>query len=472
MKKSIKLVSLAMFLILIFGACSAAGNETVPEYAMQIDINEADLLGYEYVIAAAAHGSGTLSYAMNPEPGADLRGDRLLQRYRDAEEKYNITITPVNGIDFNLFQAYWAVGRKYADLLFSMLTNIWGNNYIQNGYMYAFSDMDIDLHCGIYDPDPSLEAGRFGDDYYSVMAYYWGLPPADIALNMWFNPVTLSNFRQPSPHELDEQGEWTWQAFESICEAVRDSSDPDINKQTFGCGYTNEVCLETSVLYSNNAKLAEIGEDGKMRFALNSPEAIEAMDFVRSLSDRDLIVDIGDRFNIVHFIEDRSAFFLQYSHIAFAYEGAGNLATRIEHPFEWIYFPRGPHGQDMKARSVYSLWSRFFYAPANSDMSVHEVLLPYLFQPLPGETEETWQDAFERNNFYSSRSFEYYEEMLNTAVYDYSVLVDFNNTIRPALQQITRGNKTAAEAFASIEEKVQGYIDKSYNDFIEKAGNH
>ena len=468
MTRIIRLLSLILMLVLVFSACQAAADETVPEYDTEIDLSDADLLGYNYVIAASAHGSGTMSYALNPDPGADLRGDRLLQRYKDAEDKFNITITRINKIDYSLFQAYWAGGEKYADLLFAVLNNIWENKFLQKGFLQPFSDMDIDLHCGIYGPDSALEAGRFGDDYYSVMAYYWGLPPADIALVTWFNPVTLSKFQQPSPHELNEQGEWTWSAFESILEAVRDSSDPDVNKQTFGCGYTNEVCLETSVLYSNNAKLAVIGEDGKMRYALNSPEAIEAMDFVRSLAERDLIIDIGDRFNIVPFIEDRSAFFLQYSHIGLGYEGAGNLATRIEHAYEWIYFPRGPHGQDMKSKSVYSLWSRFFYAPANSDAEIHEILLPYLFLPLPGENEDNWQDVFERNNFFTRESFEYFVEMRDTAVYDYSVLVDFNNIIKPALQQITRGHKTASEAFESIADKAQAYIDEYYNDFLNK----
>ena len=122
----------------------------------------------------------------------------------------------------------------------------------------------------------------------------------------------------------------------------------------------------------------------------------------------------------------------------------------------------------MESKSVYSLWSRFFFAPSNSDMSVQEVLLPYLFQPLPGETKENWQDEFERNNFFSHTSFEYFEEMRDTAVYDYSVFVDFNPTIKPLLQKITRGQISASEAFVSVEEKVQAYIDENYNNYLNK----
>ena len=56
--------------------------------------------------------------------------------------------------------------------------------------------------------------------------------------------------------------------------------------------------------------------------------------------------------------------------------------------------------------------------------------------------------------------------MRDTAVYDFSAFVDFNNNIDPLLRQITRGQKSAAEAFASIADKVQSNIDSLYNDYI------
>ena len=96
MSKTIKLRALLFLIAVMFSACNTSDTETVPEYSAAVDQNDLDLLGYEYIIAATAHGTGTISYAMNPEPGVDLRGDRLLQRYRDAEEKYNITITRIN----------------------------------------------------------------------------------------------------------------------------------------------------------------------------------------------------------------------------------------------------------------------------------------------------------------------------------------------------------------------------------------
>ena len=47
-----------------------------------------------------AHGDGQGAYALNPVPGYNVRSDRLLQRYKDAEEKHNVTVSHINGVDF------------------------------------------------------------------------------------------------------------------------------------------------------------------------------------------------------------------------------------------------------------------------------------------------------------------------------------------------------------------------------------
>lgn len=465
--KHVKFLVIILLFAIFLSACSASSVEIVPEYDASVDKENADLLGYEYIISALAHGDGQGAYALNPVPGYNVRSDRLLQRYKETEEKHNVTISHINGVNLGQFSTYYLAGQKYADLIFTSVGGIFDAGYPQNGYMHAFSDMDIDLHSGIYGTDFSLEAGRLGDDYYTIMAYYWGLPAADIMPVMWFNPRTLGNFQQPSPHELNEQGIWNWDSFDSMCVAIRDTSDPDETKHSYAIGYGSNPYLEMGALFSNNAHFAVINDDGRMVYAMNRPEALEAMDFVVSLAERNLIVDIGDRFNITPFVENRVAFFMEYAHMGLSSEGSDNLAYRVQDSFEWIYFPRGPKGQDMKSKVTYGYNSRFFFAPSNSDIEVHEVLLPTLFQILPGETKEDWQNDFERNNFYSKESFNYFVEMRDTAVYDYSSFVDFGRTIEPLIKKIVRGQASASEAFESIKDQIQSYIDSHYNDYLD-----
>ena len=460
--KLLKVLTLVTVLFMIFTACATTAEEIIPEYDPSIDKEDIDLLGYEYTFAAITHGA---SYPLNPQSGADSRGDKLLQRYKDTEEKFNVKINVIDGLDMTRFMNLYAADMKYADLMFAMTNTIVTGKYLQNGYMIPFSDMNIDLNSGLYGPPQALEAGYFNEQYYAIIAYYWGFPAADTMPAMWFNPRVLYNFQQPTPHELDEQGEWTWDKLEELCETVRDTSDPDKNMHTYALAYTSQPYLEIAALFSNNARIVEKGADGKLKYALNSKEAIEAMDFIRGLVERDLLCDGGDRQNITPFVENRRAFFLEFTHLGLGSEGATNLAYRMEEAYEWIYFPKGPSATKETSGTSYSYYSRFFYAPTNSDKEIHEVLLPYMFQPLPGDTIETWQDEFERQTFFTTTSFDYFKILRDEAFFDYTPYIPFDNFMSKLLA-ITKGNATAAETFSELEDKYQASLDNLYNAYI------
>lgn len=464
--KKMKIFAVIMTLFIVFTACSSeAAEEIAPEYNPEAS-SDIDLLGYEYIIAAATHGGG--EFQLSPEPGTDVRGDKLLQRYKDTENEYNVKIKVQDGCDLGTFVMQYAAGMKYADLMVAKIADVFNSNYVQNGYFMPFSDMDIDLFSGLYGTPGALEAGLFGNEYYSIIAYYWGFPSPYTMPAMWFNPRVISTYQQPHPHELNETGEWTWDTFETMCESILDTSDPDENNHVYAVRYTNEPYLETAAVYSNGGRIVTKESDGRLTLALNSPEVIEALEFIHSLAERDLITDGGDRQNITPFVENRQAFFLEFTHMGLSSEGTGNLSYQMKEAYEWIYFPTGPRGDaTSNSRTSFSYHSRIFYAPSNSDGEVHSILLPYLLQPLPGETKETWQDDFERNNFYSKESFEYFNMIRDEAFYDYSVFIPFSD-MQSIFMNVTRGTKSASEAFASVEGSFQDSLDRKYNDYLNK----
>jgi ABC-type glycerol-3-phosphate transport system substrate-binding protein len=464
MKRS-KTAVLLIAILFILAACSQAVAEVVPEYDPSTDPDEIDLLGYEYKIAAETHGGG--EYQLSPDPGSSDRGDKLLQRYKDTEKKFNVTLNIQDGSNLGTFITEYAAGIKYADLMISKIADVFNGKYVQNGYFMAFSDMDIDLFSGLYGTPGTLEAGSFGNKYYSIVAYYWGVPTPYTMPAMWFNPRVISDYQQTSPHELNEQGEWTWATLEKMCEAIHDTSNPDKEQQTYALAYTSEPYLEFAALFSNGARAVTKNADGKLEYTLNSSAAIEAMDFVQSLAARDLICDGGDRQNITPFVENKRAFFLEFTHLGLSSEGSNNLSYQMQDAYEWIYFPTGPSGDPTSnQRSAYSYHSRIFYAPINSDAEVHSLLLPYLLQPLPGETEDTWQDVLKRNNFYSEESFEYFQMIRDDAFFDYTPFIPFSD-MQSMLLRITRGNRSASESFSSVAEQYQSSLDKLYNDYLE-----
>ncbi len=464
MTKTIKTV--AIFIIILILAVACAQNpeqETVPEYSSAVNDGKTDLGGYEFIMASARAGSEN---PLNPQSGNTARGDRLLQRYKDTEENFNVKITVRDDCSAGELVIRSAAGMKYADLMAVKINEIVNGKYIQNGYFIPFSNMNLDLESGLYGTPSILEGGSFAGEYYGIISYYWGFPAADTMPAMWFNPRVISDYRQTSPHELDEQGEWTWATLEKLCEAIHDTSDPDPEMCTYARAYTSEPYLEFAALYSNNARVAVKNEDGTLSYALNSKEAREAMDFIRDLAERDLICDGGNRQNITPFIENRRAFFVEYTHLGLSDEGADNLSYRMEDAYEWIYFPEGPSGAGTKSRTAYSYWTRFMYATLSTDPEVMEILLPYMFQPLPGETTETWQDDFRRTTFFTEESFEYFQILRDEAFFDYTAYTPFSDLLQPKLLAMTRGTAGVSETLESIADKMQASLDKLYNDYL------
>ena len=133
MKKS-KIAVLLIAVFLILAACSqGATEEIVPEYENKVEEADIDLLGYVYTIAAETHGGG--EYQLSPDPGSSDRGDRLLQRYKDTEQKFNVKMDIQDGSSLSMFLTQYAAGMKYADLMISKIADVFNGKYVQNGYI-------------------------------------------------------------------------------------------------------------------------------------------------------------------------------------------------------------------------------------------------------------------------------------------------------------------------------------------------
>ena len=462
--KKIRFFAMIMTLLLVFSACASEAPEIIPEYDPYAKANEIDLSGYEYIIAAGTHGGGRVQLA--PEPGEDSRGDKLLQRYKETEEKFNVDINVLGESNLSMFMALYATGEKYADIAICQAAEVATGKYVQNGFFQPFSDMGLDFESGIYGTQGMLDAGCFDGDYYAIISYYWGLPSPYTMPAMWFNPTLISEYQQPNPHELNEQGEWKWDAFETLCENINDVSSANSEEHVYAVSHIGEPFLELAALYSNSARIVTKGEDGILRYSLNSTNALEALEFIKGLTERKLIEENNGDF-IAKFCNGRNAFVLQYTQIGLASENASGLAYNMDGPYEWTLFPTGPSYDPMTARNAYSFHSRFYFAPSNSDPEVHAIVLPYLFQPLPGETVDTWQDEFERNNFFTKESFKQYTIMRDDAFYDYAPYIPYNDLCN-ILSKVSTGATTATEALETMESKIQASLDNLYNDYLGK----
>jgi len=466
MRRFVKIASTVLicsFMLLMF-SCAAKEVETVPEYEEEYDEENYDFKGYEFFIRALTHGS---QYALNPNLGEEASGDKLLQRYRDTEKEFNITINVQNGIDMSEFNQYLASGYNYADLMLNVQREVVQNKMMQDGYYISYTELGLDFDSGMYGSPTVLQANTFKGEVYGITAYYWNIPVADTMPAMWFNQYTLDKFSQPNPHELDENGQWNWATFKNICGTVLDTSDPDKNNHIYAACYTSEPYLELAAVFSNNGRFVELQDDGTLKYSLNSQNTIQALEFLADLVQLGYIGNGGDRQNIEPFLQDKRAFFFEYTHLGASSESRENFTYLMEHAYEWINFPAGPMATDDMISTSYSYHSRYFYSPITADAEVLAAVLPYMFQPLPGDTVETYLDDFKTVNFYTEESYEYFLDIRNNAFFDYSVYTPYDARIKSQLKNVVTGKSTAVEALSSLESSVQEMLDDLWNDYID-----
>lgn len=445
---------------LLVVSCTSPSSEDTETFTGSLydDITETpDLNGYDYMLTFR-------SRAYTPSYGDSAAGDKLLKRYKDAGEKFNCSVTPIcdMGDSEGVFLQY-CVGNKATDLLLTQLRISWQRGFFTNGIYAPYSDLDIDLTDIKYGEKGLKQAGTIGEDIYGVFPYYWTVSAVGISTVTWFNPAYIERYGQPDPFELYENERWDWAHFDSMVRNMRDDTDPDVSKHDYAVAYNNDnAYIELAAIASNNGKLVDFESNGRMVNNLDSVNIREALEFVnRMVADGFVIMD-GGTGNREPFVTGHRGFYIEYIVQGLSSEGADKVGSLMEDSFEWIMFPYGPRADQSVITTQYSYYTGVFAMISNADTSCTEVLFPYLFDILPGDTADTWDSEFKSMNFYSDRSYEFYKMILSKSEYDYTNYIPFD-TVKYQFYNISVSEKTVTEAFSSISDSVQSYMDERYN---------
>jgi len=133
-------------------------------------------------------------------------------------------------------------------------------------------------------------------DFYYFDNNLYGFSLVDIGgWCIFWNKTLFEREGLPDPYELMENGEWTWDALREICRLATKDTDGDGYPDQFGAYFDPGIGGADqfgALLCSNNA--AVISErDGKVVFTMDEPEALEAIEFLRSLlyEDKTVMLD-------------------------------------------------------------------------------------------------------------------------------------------------------------------------------------
>lgn len=157
----------------------------------------------------------------------------------------------------------------------------------------------------------------------------WGLPRDVSTFALYLNLDLIEQAGVPSPIELSDNGEWTWEAFRQVAEAVSAVDD-----QTFGFGMN--AWWANYGFWINSAGGNFFTED-RTGCAVDSDEAITGLEFMQGLYQDELAVPFG---------EDAEPPFLAGQVGMFMNGRWATPGTRASADFDWdvAKLPEGPGG--------------------------------------------------------------------------------------------------------------------------------
>jgi ABC-type glycerol-3-phosphate transport system substrate-binding protein len=455
MRKIIMLIFILVLLPILFSCSTDTG---VTDNQDEADVKESyDFGGYEFVIRDFLHNGDT---PMIPKEGENELDDFLIARYKQIENDYNCAIKLEVGESASMI-AQSAIGEKYADIMNEKIYGVY-NMYIAGLLRDLNQVQGLDLKSGKFGSPNILKAATWGGASYGMVAAYWGIPTPFFADAFLFNPRILKESSQPSPHELFEKKDWSWDQFEKICIAVTDVSDSE--NPVYGSvlnGY-----FQRAALFSNGASFAKEDADGRVVYNLASEEAVDTVNWIKKLNNDLKVLDKAKDWekDAYSFADGRFAFLAEYSWIGLSKDG-GRVGVAMEEEFGWICFPRGPKGNYERLAAITN--DNFFLViPIQAEENFTGPFAEELFKPLRNENYG-WREDFRREVFWNDESYNQYIAMLDSAVFDYGIFMTKANPAN-AINTAVTGKKSPMEVFANIESKAQAQLDSELNDFIVK----
>ena len=274
----------------------------------------------------------------------NLFGRAALKKWKAVEEEFDVTINWVQ-----LPNPYITVEKLVATVLTGE----------------PMADI-VNLNC--VDAIPSLVEGNMIlalDDYFDFSDPKWPSQLSKIAMykgktygyisnfmtahGIWYNRTLFEREGFPDLYELQENGEWTWDAYLDLAKRATRDTDGDGEVDQFGIALGYEI--EYPLIYSNGGEVVSDNGDS-YDFVLNSEEALESLEFIQAVYSANVFSRDGE----TSFISGKAA---MYGGEIFQ---GWNMANNMNDDYGFVFYPKGPKAEDYVSVSNSMIISVF---PAN-----------------------------------------------------------------------------------------------------------
>ncbi|MEK3887940.1 ABC transporter substrate-binding protein [Bacillus sp. FSL K6-3431] len=407
------------------GEKSETGNDSEKTEGPKEDEATYDLGGR--VIKIADH------YDRTPQGGTEIE-DLKVEKWKEVEGKYNVKIEWVV-IPFeekvNQLTTTLLAGEPAADIWGLGTTDVAA--LVQQDYVYALDEI-IDLESSKM-TETMKKLGTLGEKVYFLTSQ------VNQSGGMFYNKTMFEQAGLPDPYELQEAGEWTW-------EAMLEAAKKLTNGTTYGLSADPNLLAEYSI-FTNDAQFID-SSTGKV--TVDSPNAIEALEFVSSLYNEHKVIKPNEGNNY----EDPRNYFTE-GLVGMTQGWVWEAEGRLEAPFEWgyVFWPKGPKATDYVTplsdfggdvipkgvedpQIVYQIWEEMTAFEVSEEDVVHwfEIVMP---------NEESVNTA---------------TEMLDNIKSNYWPSYNLKDAFYETFENIATGTESPTQAIAKVKGESQARIDE------------
>lgn len=412
-----------------------------------------DLGGYEFVVAdCLRYGDYEI-----PAEGTSLQWDAFWENKRQVESDLNCTITynfydPVSGFD-TIFPELMA-GEKVSDILFTAFHAL--GSYINSDMLVDLQEMPgVNLNAKYWNQAITKASTMNGKTWATCndMQYL-----DNRVGGVFYNRTLVNKLGLTDPYDLVKNDQWTFDKFrEMALAATKDNGDGNwTDADTYGFVGVN---LGVNFYFAGGNRVTNV-VDGKMKFTMNTPQALETINFFQKLRWNDGVffqLPEGENWMKWHnmFSEGKSLFLI-------CTISEAEYLREMEDEFGWVPMPKGPQATS-------------YAAPIEWNSAVMSILKTNTDLDKTGPVVEAL--AYLGHRIHESAAEELYEILLNGDekskemheltlenqvfdVYQTNVVPQIVNCFNEVLEA---QNNDPAATIQSNEEAIQISIDNAFN---------
>jgi len=258
-----------------------------------------------------------------------------------------------------------------------------------------------------------------------------------------------------SLYDMQEQGTWTWDAYEAICKKVTRDINNDGVIDVYGMTNTSGDFLKCAA-FSNNAYWVGLDKNGKYYNATGTDEFLEAMTWGCKMAEKyELPVPDGSPWDFAYAAFRNGKAAMQ----AYCVYAAGSMKD-MKDDYGFVCFPKGPRATGYT--NVW--WDNVYVIPSCYDAGrAEKIAFAYNLytEPTPGYDNSTaWKNQY-YGNFRDARAVDETIAMMETnGTIWYDQFVPGLNT-GDIIWHIWNAEMTPAEAIENAKGLWQGYIDEA-----------